>query len=132
MAKVFLSAGHGGSDPGAVAYGMKEKDLNLAVMLACNEELVRHGVVTVLSRTKDENDPVGQEVTEDFIVITLNDDNTVSFTKEGETSQGTWKDGEEDNTVVITVAHVINITATLDGGTMVFDWDLLGRVTLEK
>ena len=75
---------------------------------------------------------LGQEVTEDFIVIILNDDNTVSFTKEGETSQGTWKDGEEDNTVVITVAHVINITATLDGGTMVFDWDLLGRVTLEK
>lgn len=64
MVKVFLSAGHGGSDPGAVAYGMKEKDLNLAVMLACNEELVRHGVTTVLSRTKDENDPVGQEVTE--------------------------------------------------------------------
>lgn len=64
MAKVFLSAGHGGSDPGAVAYGMKEKDLNLAVMLACNEELVRHGVTTVLSRTKDENDPVGQEVAE--------------------------------------------------------------------
>ncbi len=75
---------------------------------------------------------LGQEVTEDFIVITLNDDNTVSFTKEGETSQGTWKDGEEDNTVVITVANVINITATLDGGTMVFDWDLLGKVTLEK
>ena len=28
MAKVFLSAGHGGSEPGAVAYGMKEKDIN--------------------------------------------------------------------------------------------------------
>lgn len=64
MTKVFLSAGHGGSDPGAVAYGMKEKDLNLAIMLACNEELVRHGIETVLSRTKDENDPVGQEVAE--------------------------------------------------------------------
>ena len=64
MAKVFLSAGHGGSDPGAVAYGLKEKDINLQILLACNNELVRHGVTTVLSRTKDENDTVQQEVAE--------------------------------------------------------------------
>lgn len=64
MAKVFLSAGHGGSDPGAVGFGMKEKDINLEIMLACNEVLVRHGVVTILSRTKDEYDPVSQEVKE--------------------------------------------------------------------
>lgn len=62
--KVFLSAGHGGSDPGAVANGLKEKDINLTTMLACNEELVRHGVSTVLSRTKDVNDPVQDEVRE--------------------------------------------------------------------
>jgi len=64
QAKVFLSAGHGGSDPGAVANGLKEKDLNLTVMLACNEVLVRHGVITILSRTKDENDPYSEEVRE--------------------------------------------------------------------
>lgn len=64
MAKVFLSAGHGGSDPGACAYGLKEKDINLNALLACNEVIIRHGVTTVLSRTKDENDPVGQEVKE--------------------------------------------------------------------
>lgn len=64
MTKVFLSAGHGGNDPGAVAYGMKEKDINLNIMLACNEVLIRHGITTVLSRTKDENDPVSQEVVE--------------------------------------------------------------------
>lgn len=64
MAKVFLSAGHGGSDPGAVAFNMKEKDINLNIMLACNEVLVRHGVTTVLSRIKDENDPVTDEAKE--------------------------------------------------------------------
>ena len=64
MAKVFLSAGHGGSDPGAVAYGMKEKDINLNILLACNEVLVRHGVTTVLSRKTDANDPVADEVKE--------------------------------------------------------------------
>lgn len=61
---VFLSAGHGGSDPGACAYGMKEKDINLQIMLACRDELKRHGLKVVCSRTKDENDPVGQEVKE--------------------------------------------------------------------
>lgn len=64
MIKVFLSAGHGGSDPGAVAYGLMEKEINLNTMLACNEVLASHGVKTILSRTKDENDPVQQEVRE--------------------------------------------------------------------
>lgn len=64
MAKVFLSAGHGGIDHGAVAYGLKEKDINLNTLLACNEVLVKHGVTTILSRSKDENDPVRQEAKE--------------------------------------------------------------------
>lgn len=64
MAKVFLSAGHGGSDPGAVALGLKEKDINLNTLLACNEVLLAHGVQTVCSRVRDENDPVGEEVRE--------------------------------------------------------------------
>lgn len=62
--KVFLSAGHGGKDPGACAYGMKESNINLVVMLACRDELKRHGVTVVCSRTKDENDPVAEEVRE--------------------------------------------------------------------
>lgn len=62
--KVFLGVGHGGSDPGAVANGFKEKDLNLAIAQACNEELVRHGVITLMSRTKDENDTLNDECRE--------------------------------------------------------------------
>lgn len=62
--KVFLSAGHGGSDPGAVANGLKEKDINLNTLLACKSELERHGVDVVCSRIKDENDPVSEEVKE--------------------------------------------------------------------
>ena len=62
--KVFISAGHGGSDPGAVAYNTKEKDLNLSIALACRDELVRHGVSVKMSRTKDENDPLSEEIKE--------------------------------------------------------------------
>ena len=62
--KVFLSAGHGGTDPGAVAYNLKEKDINLQILLACKSELERHGVTVVTSRLKDENDPVQEETRE--------------------------------------------------------------------
>ena len=62
--KVFLGIGHGGIDSGAVANGVKEKDLNLSIALACRDELVRHGVSVKMSREKDENDPIGEEVKE--------------------------------------------------------------------
>lgn len=64
MVTVFLSAGHGGNDPGAVAFGLREKDINLQTLLACRAELERHGVKVVASRLTDENDPVAQEVKE--------------------------------------------------------------------
>ena len=64
MAKVFLSAGHGGKDPGAIGNGLQEKNVNLNILLSCKEELERHGVTVVCSRTRDENDPVSDEVKE--------------------------------------------------------------------
>ena len=64
MAKVFLGVGHGGADSGAVANGFKEKNLNLAIALACRDELVRHGVTVGMSRTKDEADPLTDEIKE--------------------------------------------------------------------
>lgn len=62
--KVFIGVGHGGSDSGAAANGLKEKDLNLAIAKACNDELIRHGVSVLMSRTKDENDPLADEIKE--------------------------------------------------------------------
>lgn len=62
--KVFLGVGHGGTDPGAVTNGLKEKDLNLAIAKACYDELVRHGVSVKMSRAKDENDPLNDEIKE--------------------------------------------------------------------
>lgn len=62
--KVFLGIGHGGTDAGAVGNGLKEKDLNLQIGLACREELERHGVTVLMSRTKDEADSVNEEIKE--------------------------------------------------------------------
>lgn len=54
--KVFIAVGHGGKDSGAVANGIKEKDANLVIALACRNELMRHGVTVGMSRTTDEDD----------------------------------------------------------------------------
>lgn len=63
--KVFLGIGHGGNDSGAVgARGIKEKDLNLSIGQACRDELERHGILVLMSRTKDENDPLSEEIKE--------------------------------------------------------------------
>ena len=64
MAKVFLSAGHGGKDPGAIGNGLEEKNINLQTMKACKAFLEANGVVVVASRMQDENDPVAEEVRE--------------------------------------------------------------------
>lgn len=61
--KVFIGVGHGGSDPGAVGY-LVEKDVNLTMALACRDFLVAYGVDVKMSRTKDEDDAVMQEVAE--------------------------------------------------------------------
>lgn len=55
MVKVFLDPGHGGSDPGAVANGLKEKDLNLDLALRTRDILLRDyaGVEVRLSRESD-------------------------------------------------------------------------------
>ena len=64
MAKVFLGVGHGGSDPGALGGGLDEADINLGIAVACQAELVRHGVQVRMSRTKDEDDPLTEEIRE--------------------------------------------------------------------
>lgn len=64
MAKVFIGVGHGGIDGGASANGVKEKDLNLSIALACRDLLVKHGVSVKMSRSKDENDTISEEVAE--------------------------------------------------------------------
>ena len=53
MARVFLDAGHGGGDPGALGNGLREKDINLSVTLKVGNILKNHGVDVRYSRTTD-------------------------------------------------------------------------------
>ena len=64
MAKVYIGVGHGGSDPGAVGNGLKEKDLNLAIALSCRDVLTRHGVNVSMSRTEDKTRSLGGYIQE--------------------------------------------------------------------
>lgn len=63
MSKVFINAGHGGSDPGAVGY-VKEKDVNLTMALACRDYLEANGVEVKMSRTKDESESLTEVINE--------------------------------------------------------------------
>lgn len=53
MAKYIIDAGHGGSDPGAVYEGRREKDDNLRLALAVGRLLEDGGAEIVYTRTED-------------------------------------------------------------------------------
>ncbi|MEK4181718.1 N-acetylmuramoyl-L-alanine amidase [Aeribacillus sp. FSL K6-1121] len=54
MVKIFIDPGHGGNDPGAVANGLKEKDLTLKIAKKIQSLLSEYeGVSVKLSRTTD-------------------------------------------------------------------------------
>lgn len=54
--KVIIDAGHGGSDPGAVYYGRREKDDTLNLALEVGKILSENGVDTVYTRVNDTYD----------------------------------------------------------------------------
>lgn len=51
--KVFIGVGHGGKDPGAVAQGLLEKDINLDMALTLKSELEKYGILAQVSRDID-------------------------------------------------------------------------------
>lgn len=61
--RVFIGVGHGGKDPGAVK-NVKESEANLQMALGMKAELERHGVTVGISRLKNENDPLYEEIQE--------------------------------------------------------------------
>lgn len=54
MSRWIQDAGHGGSDPGAVKYGQKEKEWTLEAALYVDERLRELGISSDLTRDKDE------------------------------------------------------------------------------
>ena len=52
---VAIDAGHGGSDGGACANGIREENINLAVALKVNKKLRAYGFKTIMTRSKDTN-----------------------------------------------------------------------------
>lgn len=54
MTKIYVDAGHGGSDPGAIGIGnVHEADVNLLVAKYLQTELKRQGISVKMSRTTD-------------------------------------------------------------------------------
>lgn len=53
MSKIFLDAGHGGKDPGAIGNGLQEKNITLPITLKIGETLEKYGIKVAYSRTAD-------------------------------------------------------------------------------
>jgi len=53
--KVFIDAGHGDRDPGAIGFGLYEKTANLDIALRLKAKLEAAGFDVVMSRTSDIN-----------------------------------------------------------------------------
>ena len=51
--KVFIDAGHGGTDPGALGNGLEEEAINLQVALKVENKLKEKGIDVKMSRTSD-------------------------------------------------------------------------------
>jgi hypothetical protein len=61
--RVFIGVGHGGVDPGAVGY-VAEADANLVISLELKKQLEAAGLTVGISRVKDENDDINEEIRE--------------------------------------------------------------------
>ncbi|MFP7345557.1 cell wall-binding repeat-containing protein [Bacillus safensis] len=59
---IFIDAGHGAQDAGAVGNGLLEKNINLGVALKLQSRLNQAGALTVMSRTSDTFDSLQTRV----------------------------------------------------------------------
>ncbi len=59
---VVVDAGHGGTDPGAMAGGHREKTLTLQMAATLADELAAHGFEVILTREGDENLALSERV----------------------------------------------------------------------
>ncbi|MDD3628640.1 MAG: N-acetylmuramoyl-L-alanine amidase, partial [Actinomycetota bacterium] len=60
--KVCIDAGHGGSDPGAVRFGLNEKDANLDIALRLKSKLEANGFEVIMTRTRDTSSSLDERV----------------------------------------------------------------------
>ena len=63
-ATIYIAAGHGGSDPGAVSGKYIEKALTLKTALACQNYLRNYECETVMARTTDKSCTVAYKMEE--------------------------------------------------------------------
>lgn len=59
----MLVISYGGNDPGAIGLAV-EKTVNLEIALACRDYLVKNDICVKMSREKDENDALTEEIRE--------------------------------------------------------------------
>jgi len=64
MTRIYVDAGHGGTDPGGMGNGLKEKDLTLKIALKIKGLLDKYKVDVRLSRTSDKTMSLSERTTD--------------------------------------------------------------------
>ncbi|MEN1969327.1 N-acetylmuramoyl-L-alanine amidase [Lentibacillus sp. N15] len=104
--RIFIDPGHGGSDPGATANGLKEKDLTLDIALRTRDILNEsyEGHTIKLSRTSDVTTSLAKRTrmannwgANFFVSIHINSNNATGF--ESYIFDGNYGDKERTNAI---------------------------------
>ena len=118
---VYLDAGHGGKDPGATGYGLREKDITLDLAKRVQKQLQSNGYHVIMTRTtdkfvelKDRTEKANKAKSDIFVSIHVN--------SAGGTGIETWmmsnaSKGEQSRKLANNIQNeVINNTKEADRG----------------
>lgn len=126
---IVVDPGHGGSNPGAVANGVQEDDINLAVSLKLREQLQKAGANVIMTRQADNMvAPAGSSNGQDlaarveiaeanqadlFIAIHANDNEDSQIAG----AMTFFPSGKSDELATAVQSEVVSVTNAIDKGT---------------
>ena len=134
---VVLDPGHGGVYSGAINYGFRESDINLAVALKLRKRLVKLGAKVVMTRTRDVNlAPAGSNLDADLqarvdvakkagadIFVSLHVDDVPNINLTGPASY--FPKGRSSGLACAIQACLVNETCAVDNGVSPADFYVL-------
>jgi N-acetylmuramoyl-L-alanine amidase len=134
---VVLDPGHGGTYSGAINYGFRESDINLAVALKLRKKLARLGATVIMTRTGDVNlAPAGSTLDVDLqarvdvaktsgadIFVSLHVDDVPNINLEGPASY--FPKGRSSGLACAIQTSLVNEICTVDNGVSPADFYVL-------
>lgn len=131
MPKIMIDAGHGGDDPGAIGQlGTKEKDIAMQIAKLVGEELTRHSVEVVYTRTGNETLSLSQRTDKERqskvdYFISLHCNASESKLAHGIETHIISKGGKAETLATKVQSELIRLTSRADRGIKVSNFHVL-------